>query len=167
MLDYKASSDDLSFSSTVFSAPQKDDIPSDDESAKVLQDLNNIKICYPEKLNKHHDFFKCIIDMIQNNKSRVDSSIYINFDLLSDLIAILESEECINRSEVLEIIYSLSKLDKVIEFLNDQDIINLLYTIALRKDDLQKDNYIAIRILTRLLPHVENNEVYLTDHPID
>ncbi|EAY21773.1 hypothetical protein TVAG_237990 [Trichomonas vaginalis G3] len=168
MLDYKVSSNDMSFSSSVFSVPQKDYIPSDDASAKVLQDLNNIKIRYPEELNKHHDFFNCLISMIQNNEFQVDSSTYINFDLLSDLIAILESEDCIDRSEVLEIIYCLSKFDKVIEFLNHRDIINLIYTIALsQKDDLQKDNYIAIRILTRLLPHVENNEIYLADHPID
>ena len=66
---------------------------------------------------------------------------------------------CISRVNIfLYLIESLQKL---------QDIINILYTIALSQDGLQEDNYIAIRILTRLLPHVENNEVYLTDHPID
>ncbi|EAX98753.1 hypothetical protein TVAG_057430 [Trichomonas vaginalis G3] len=167
MLDYKVSSDDLSFSLSAFSSPQKDDIPFDDDIAKALQYLIHIKQLYPDVLNNYHNFPICPIDVIQNNQSRVDLSTYINSHMLSDLIAILKSEECIDRSEVLEIIYSLTQFEIVLEFLNEQDIINHLYSIALSQDYSQKDNYIAIRILTRLLPHVEYNEIYLTDHPID
>ena len=117
MLDYKVSTDDLSFSLSTFCTPQKNDIPFDVASAKALQDLNNIKNFYPEEVIKNAVLFHCY------NKSCVDSSTYINPNMLSDLIAILKSEECIDCSKVLEIIYSLSKFDKVLEFLNDQDIL--------------------------------------------
>ena len=84
MIDYKQSSDDISFISSVSSLSMNDSNQQDEAFTQALQKLNKIKDMNPKEINNNWEFFYHLLGMVKDKKFSVDPSTYINTSFLSD-----------------------------------------------------------------------------------